>query len=189
MRNRCWCEASRKRERGDDFPTAVNFLKKKKKKNERRTHGPRMKDDSGRENGAFYGFIMRMVDQKGGSPRRDCNTWLPVSTALLITRVGKYLCVRGWPLFSCPLRNWVMSRHVTQGLLPNKIYIGTRGRCLFLPQPLPYIISEASSPPPPPYHRSCLYFSFVNPPRFDLLQILEVSLIVNALTPFIEDFI
>lgn len=54
---------SASKKRGGDFSTAAIFLFKKK--NERRTHGPRMKDDSGRENGAFYGFIMRMVDQRG----------------------------------------------------------------------------------------------------------------------------
>jgi len=43
-----------------DFPSAAIFLG-----NECRTHGPRMKDDGGRKNGAFYGFIMRMVDRRG----------------------------------------------------------------------------------------------------------------------------
>lgn len=45
---------------GDDFSPAAIFLK-----NECRTHGPRMKDNGGCENDAFYGFIIRMVDQKG----------------------------------------------------------------------------------------------------------------------------
>jgi len=45
---------------GGDFSPVAIFLK-----NECRTHGPRMKDDGGCENDAFYGFIMRMVDQKG----------------------------------------------------------------------------------------------------------------------------
>lgn len=75
------------------------FQKKKKREREGRapdTHGPRMRNDSGRENGAFYGFIMRMVDQRGIPETRDCNTWLPVCPPLSRdqTRRAKCLCAR-----------------------------------------------------------------------------------------------
>lgn len=86
-----------------------------------------------------------------------------VSAALLIARVKAWrtcMCVRmcahirvyiwqgddrALSQFSCPLRNWVMSRHVAGLYSPIKSISGFGG-CLFLPlSAAPYIIPEESS--------------------------------------------
>lgn len=77
-----------------------------------------------------------------------------------------YMCMRtvygkrGWPLFDCPLRNWVMSRHVDRVYSPIKSISGFRGTPLFISTPS-YIIFEASSSLT--HHHSC--FSVITSPR------------------------
>lgn len=50
---------------------------------------------------------------------------------------SRYVCARGWPLFSCPLRNWVMSRHVAWVYSPIKSISGFWRDAFFTS---PYII-------------------------------------------------
>lgn len=47
---------------------------------------------SGHENGTFYGFIMRMVDQGTRGMRR--NTWLPLSAGLQVAGAPVYTCMQ-----------------------------------------------------------------------------------------------
>lgn len=75
---------------------------------------------------------------KGIPDRRgDCNTWLPLSWYVHV-QARRYVCARGWPLFSCPLRNWVMSRHVAWVYSPIKSISGFWRDAFFFTSP--YII-------------------------------------------------
>lgn len=81
-----------------------------------------MKDNGGRENGAFYGFIMRMVDRRGSQTDEETVTHgchFPDRT-----RTDEEICVRkgvtALQLSTTKLGN-EPSRSL--GLLPNKIYI------------------------------------------------------------------
>lgn len=97
-----------------------------------------MKDNGGRENGAFYSFIMRMVDRRGSQTDDEAVTHgcrFPDRT-----RTGEEICVRkgvtALQLSTTKLGN-EPSRSL--GLLPNKIYIRIlKGRLFFFT--LPYII-------------------------------------------------
>jgi len=90
-----------------------------------------MKDNGGRENGAFYGFIMRMVDRRGFQTDEETVTHgcrFPDRT-----RTDEEVCVRkgvtALQLSTTKLGN-EPSRSL--GLLPNKIYIRILKGRLFL---------------------------------------------------------
>ena len=118
----------------------------------------------GHENATFYGFIMRMVDQ-GGSRGMRRNTWLLLSTGFQVAehcvymyRYSAYVCTHvctlhtrelvramGWPLFDCPPRNRVMSRHVGRLCSPIKsISENSRGELVFFSRP--NVIHHTSRP-------------------------------------------
>lgn len=91
-----------------------------------------------RENGTVYGFIMRLVDQRGrarAGMRR--NTWPTVSTtAFPIARVCVRACVnactaKGMTAPQLSTRKLGNEPSRSPGLLPNKIYTGIRGMCFF----------------------------------------------------------
>lgn len=144
--------------KGDgDFPSAAIFLG-----SECRTHGPRMKDDGGRENGAFYGFIMRMVDQRGTSLQHMAAR---VSTAFPDhTREDIYARVRtakGVTALQLSTTKPGNEPSRSLGLFPNKIYIRIQGETslFFFTSTPPYIILGVSSRRRTPlYSRLCITF-------------------------------
>lgn len=145
---------------GGDFSPAAIFLK-----NERRTHGTRMKDDGGRENDAFYGFIMRMVDQKG-DPREEAVTHgCPVCLPLFPDHTHTCVYVKGMTALRLSTTKLGNEPSRRPDLLPNKIYIRIhRGGTPFFISTPPYIILEAtSSSSSSTHHHSC--FSVITQPQ------------------------